>query len=86
MDEILKVINTWLEIEKKALHEMKGFPIVEAYHRGAVSYLTKVGLLLQRHLTSQSSRPDEAGCNCGPFYLNQGTHNSMCPLYNKSGG
>ncbi len=35
----------------------------------------------QRHLPEASSRPDKPGCICGPFYLNQGTHNSVCPRY-----
>lgn len=83
MDEILKVINTWLDIEKKSLYEMKGFPIVEAYHRGAVAYLTKVGLLLQRHLTSRQSRAAYACADCYWFskYRSKECAISSCKNY-----
>ena len=80
MKEIFEQIDKWLQEAKDELSESV-YAHEGGFHRGEVSAYTKVGVLLKRHLTSRRSRAADARCICGPYYLNQGTHNSICPLY-----
>ena len=72
MKEIFEQIDKWLQ-EAKDDHSRSTYTGPEAFHRGEVSAYTKVGVLLQRHLTSRRSRAaDACACNISAYYNSKG--------------
>lgn len=58
IEYIFKEVDVWLQKEKDLLSTSDSHS-EKAYHRGAVAYLTQVGVLLKHHLTNKSSGRDE---------------------------
>ena len=62
MKEIFEHIDEWLQ-EAKDNQYRYAFTVPAAFYRGEVAAYTRVGLLLQRHLTSKCSGRDGDGVN-----------------------
>ncbi len=72
MKEIFEQIDKWLQEAKDELSESI-YAHEGGFHRGEVAAYTRVGVLLQRHLTSHSSRAAGAcACNISAYYSSKG--------------
>lgn len=53
MEQILKVIETWIKVERVLLDGSVGIPTAESYHSGALTYLSRVADLIEQYLSEE---------------------------------
>ncbi len=64
MNELLKVIDKWLQAEKDNVKLWEDISTSRAYHRGCVATLTRIGKMIRKVATQQAVQADaETRCH-----------------------